>query len=49
MDTLDSGIQVIWRMMNALTDDGAMDHALAEALSLLRTELNAENAVMWGR
>lgn len=47
MDTLDSGIQVIWRMMNALTDDGATDHALAEALSLLRTELNAENAVMW--
>ena len=47
MDAIDSNVQILWRMMNAFESGGETDSALAEALTLLRTGLNAEIAVMW--
>ena len=47
MDAIDSNVQILWRMMNAFESGGETDSALAEALTLLRTGLNAEIAAMW--
>ncbi len=47
MDAIDSNVQILWRMMNAFESGGETDRALAEALTILRTGLDAETAVMW--